>query len=228
MSEVPPLRRLAVEGLVIVGSILLAFSVDAWWDRQGDREDQLEVLRAVESEFQTYETVLVGAVERLTVIVEASEGLIDALRSVPEGGLVAVPESQVVAVLEWPTLRIPSATVELAGVVDPELGSLIRQWQAEVRTTVDRFDAAREMVFLQIRPELAPDLDLARLDRQAADLHLRGIEPAGGTIQIRRTSSLMNALSGRASLLYGALLGTTRLSDWITEIDARLMEELGS
>lgn len=47
-----PWARVAVEGLVIVVSILLAFALDAWW---GDREEQarvVEMLDAVASEFE--------------------------------------------------------------------------------------------------------------------------------------------------------------------------------
>jgi hypothetical protein len=41
----------AVEGLVIVASILLAFAVDALWDQRQERERMLEYLTALEGEF---------------------------------------------------------------------------------------------------------------------------------------------------------------------------------
>jgi len=216
-----------MEGVVIVASILLAFSVDAWWDRQRDRDDQAEVLRAVEGEFRAYRQVLDDAGREATELADSSAVLIDALQVAPQAQLVTVPESTVRLSLEWPTLRIPVSSVDLAGIVDPELGSLIRQWQAEVRTTVDRYNAARELVFLQVRPQLAPDVDLARLDRRIADFYLRGIEPpADGTVRVRHTPQLINALSGRASLLEAAAVGVTRLEGWIDRIEMRLAEEL--
>lgn len=45
------LTGFAVEGLVIVASILLAFAVDALWDRHQERERRLEYLAALEGEF---------------------------------------------------------------------------------------------------------------------------------------------------------------------------------
>ncbi len=52
VNEKIPWRRLSLEAGAIVGSILLAFAIDAWWDtRQARAEEQL-VLAALKSEFQ--------------------------------------------------------------------------------------------------------------------------------------------------------------------------------
>jgi len=40
-----PWRRVFVEGGVIVGSILLAFGIDAWWERRQEREREIVALR---------------------------------------------------------------------------------------------------------------------------------------------------------------------------------------
>ena len=39
-----PWLRVFVEGVVIVGSILLAFGIDAWWEDRGDRVAEREAL----------------------------------------------------------------------------------------------------------------------------------------------------------------------------------------
>jgi hypothetical protein len=41
------LRRAVIEAVVIVGSILLAFSIDAAWDRSLEREERMELIRAI-------------------------------------------------------------------------------------------------------------------------------------------------------------------------------------
>jgi hypothetical protein len=212
---------------VIVASILLAFAVDAWWDRQGEREDETEVLLAVESEFIAYRDVLRLSAELTEGLVENTEMLLDSLRTVRPGEPVTVSEALLRSVIEWPTLRIPVSTVEPAGVVDPELGSLLRQWQAEVRTSVGRYDSARELVFGEIRPLLAQDVDIVKLDRQVAAFFIDEVEPDEGSMQVSRTPDLEAALSGRASLLYGALLGITRLNGWLSDIEAQLNVALG-
>ncbi|MGD2124004.1 MAG: DUF6090 family protein [Gemmatimonadota bacterium] len=43
---------LAVEGVVIVVSILLAFALDAWWESRGQRQEEAQVLENLSSEFQ--------------------------------------------------------------------------------------------------------------------------------------------------------------------------------
>ena len=45
-----PLKRLISEGVVIVASILLAFSIDAWWDEHKKDQDVRQILHLVELE----------------------------------------------------------------------------------------------------------------------------------------------------------------------------------
>lgn len=47
-----PWARILVEGTAIVASILLAFSIDAWWDERNERADEREVLVALKAEFE--------------------------------------------------------------------------------------------------------------------------------------------------------------------------------
>ena len=44
--------RMAVEGIVIVVSILLAFAIDAWWDEQQERNAEIQHLARVSSEIE--------------------------------------------------------------------------------------------------------------------------------------------------------------------------------
>ena len=69
-------RKLAVDGFVIVASILLAFAIDAWWDTFRDRaaaERQLDVLNGQIA--ANYE-VLEQAAEQLSVSEAAMGALI--------------------------------------------------------------------------------------------------------------------------------------------------------
>jgi uncharacterized membrane protein YccC len=49
-SQVIPWKRIAVEAAAIVGSILLAFAIDAWWDARNDYNALSENLLALEQE----------------------------------------------------------------------------------------------------------------------------------------------------------------------------------
>ena len=44
-------RQISVETFAIVVSILLAFSIDAWWDGRKDRQQEQEILLGLEIEF---------------------------------------------------------------------------------------------------------------------------------------------------------------------------------
>ena len=51
-SEKIPWKRISVEAAAIVGSILLAFAIDAWWDELKDRELEQELLASLIEEFE--------------------------------------------------------------------------------------------------------------------------------------------------------------------------------
>ena len=58
-----PLKRIAVEAVVIVTSILLAFAIDAWWDERQERIEETEVLLGLKSEFSRYRDDLAKSIE---------------------------------------------------------------------------------------------------------------------------------------------------------------------
>jgi len=45
-----PWKRISIEAAAIVGSILLAFAIDAWWQERSEQEDLLQHLSAFEQE----------------------------------------------------------------------------------------------------------------------------------------------------------------------------------
>jgi hypothetical protein len=47
-----PWKRIAVEAAAIVGSILLAFAIDAWWNDHQDRAEEQKILVGLKSEFE--------------------------------------------------------------------------------------------------------------------------------------------------------------------------------
>ncbi len=53
MTRQIPWLRVFVEGVVIVGSILLAFGIQAWWDGVQEREDERQALEALARDFES-------------------------------------------------------------------------------------------------------------------------------------------------------------------------------
>ncbi|WP_460453406.1 hypothetical protein [Arenimonas aestuarii] len=75
MKERISWSRVAVEGVVIVGSILLAFAIDAWWDQLGEAEEERAALAGLESDFSGY-------IDALARIRTKNERRIDAARRI--------------------------------------------------------------------------------------------------------------------------------------------------
>jgi hypothetical protein len=51
-------RRIAVESVAIVLSILLAFAIDAWWEERLERTAEAEILLGLEQEFQDTQALI--------------------------------------------------------------------------------------------------------------------------------------------------------------------------
>ena len=73
-----PWKRLITEGAVIVGSILLAFAIDAWWDGHKDADDLREILSLIKLETDANLTVLADSTARHVDIHAAIETAKDA------------------------------------------------------------------------------------------------------------------------------------------------------
>jgi hypothetical protein len=211
---------------MIVISILLAFGVDAWWDGQRDRIEQVRLLQAVQGDLATYERVLDSHAASIMGLVQANGALVHSLSSVPDGEFVTVPAATIRAALEFPSLRIPLNGLDRTGVADAQLRSLIRQWEAEVRATDDHFNRVRDAVHSQVRPLLGAELELSPLDTQINDWFEHGIVPPDDAVRVRKTIALANAISGRGSLLGAASVGLNRLLRLSAQVQERITVEL--
>ena len=73
-----PWSRIAVEGVAIVASILLAFAIDAWWDdRQQDEAEQV-VLQTLLDDLRVKQTLLADMTKFSEAIIESAETLLKA------------------------------------------------------------------------------------------------------------------------------------------------------
>ena len=72
-------QRLALEGAVIIVSILLAFGIDAWWEEHKDRMKEQEILVGLQEEFHLTRELLANAMETLSERVLTLEALLIAI-----------------------------------------------------------------------------------------------------------------------------------------------------
>lgn len=71
-SQPLPWKRLITEGLVIVISILLAFTIDAWWDGRRDRQEAGDQVARLVAELETSISILESQVEDLGLTAAAA------------------------------------------------------------------------------------------------------------------------------------------------------------
>ena len=75
-----PWKRIFVEGIAVVASILLAFGIDAWWDERLERSNEQALLTRLSTEFSTNLDRIDRVIERSSSIVGTSLdlfGLVD-------------------------------------------------------------------------------------------------------------------------------------------------------
>lgn len=68
--------RLFLEAVVVVGSILLAFSIDAWWDGRADREAEVVLLQRLHADFIELQAALQSVANEHHISSEASLALL--------------------------------------------------------------------------------------------------------------------------------------------------------
>jgi hypothetical protein len=77
-SDRIPWKRYAIEAAAIVGSILLAFAIDAWWDDRKGRVLEQETLHDLRAEYEDHKSDISQANARHLNYLRALETLLDA------------------------------------------------------------------------------------------------------------------------------------------------------
>ena len=78
MTQRVPWFRVLVEGVVIVGSILLAFGIDAWWDGRQVDARRVELLHALEADFVGTRVLIGEAIASDTNYLDRAEAFLAA------------------------------------------------------------------------------------------------------------------------------------------------------
>ncbi len=133
------LTKLAVEGVVIVASILLAFALQAWWDDRQEEEIEQEMLAALQTELDGALEMLDSQVEAHVAHGEATIMLADRLVAAGEGEAVTVDEQVIVHLLNNPTFDPPSgianallASGQTSVLANADLRAALGRWPAAI------------------------------------------------------------------------------------------------
>ena len=76
-----PWKRLAVEAVAIVGSILLAFAIDAWWEDVKDARQQAKLVASLQQDFETTKVRLEKSIEYVDSLIARTSSFFEAVSS---------------------------------------------------------------------------------------------------------------------------------------------------
>ena len=144
-----PWLRVFVEGVVIVGSILLAFGIQAWWDEAQERAEEQEILMGLETDFAANLAQLRGVVS----VHDWAQDMVARLEAMSDADLAAVPPDSVGLYARAMgasrsfdardgTLDAVMASGTLSVIADPRLRDLLVEWKGRVE---DAGEEARDL-----------------------------------------------------------------------------------
>ena len=230
-----PWLRVGVEGAVIVGSILLAFGIDAAWDERGERRAQAEQIATLRSEFRTARGTLESDADALEEAGRATNELLALM-----GPLAPSPDRDEVLTLLIGSFNmgtaVPSHTV-LDGVLasgnprvmagDP-LGGMLGRWpemMGALAVDGDHLERNRDVDLQAALVEIGiPGFAAAA---SASELGLPGLPPSAFPADTDRMVRSVGVYAGlyyrafRITVLLGSVRSTIETADAIIgQLDA--------
>ena len=219
-----PWLRIGAESVAIVGSILLAFAIDAWWDTRVERAEEQAHIEALKDQF---ERTLVLQREQIVDLEEAKEAT-RLLLGIDGAEVQANGWESVRGLLmqsTWPgRLNFPSGALEaliaageLRVITDRELAARLAAWSSPIAEVYEN-----ETFLLENRDQLLPFLwehgvTLRQLDARWSDYPPSRLEPSVDTLFA--DARMEGLLILRAAHIYNSL---NRHGDLATEATAIL------
>jgi hypothetical protein len=158
-----PRLRIAVEGAVIVASILLAFGIDAWWASRQEAQRSHTILEGLREEFVEHRTALAADLDGEVARKRRLERLFQAIGSNTQLAPATV-DTLLFDVTYAPTfdpgsgrLQALIASGEVGLIRNPDLRDHLSGWQGMVDEVRDNQIAMRGFILGEIIPYLASE-----------------------------------------------------------------------
>jgi hypothetical protein len=157
-----PWLRVFVEGTVIVGSILLAFGIDAWWDERGEAQRRAGLISALVADFDEADAALDGAMDAHNLVENVTARWLRLARSTsPTPDLAAVSDSLISQMLFTGRFDPPRGSIEallnagdISVLADARLGEMLSGWPAQVAAFNEREQNAINVYHTWVIPYL--------------------------------------------------------------------------
>lgn len=219
------------EVLVVVAGILIAFSLDAWWDRSSATASLREQADLVLDELLETEAQLQSAVDIHRRLLESAELLMVRLGALSSGGELSVPDTILADLMVQYTVDIGSPSMQSflrnggSRLIDDQEGiRLARSWPIQLEDTMDDQVYLRENFTVPLARYLRSTYPLGRseivnLDYRAAlffnDPEMKA-DLEFDEVRLTPDMTILNLLSARvamekhATVTLGLVLETNR------------------
>ena len=233
MTEIRRWQRFLLEGGTIVASILVAFGVDAAWDRAQERSMAADQIEGVAEELVAARPEVLNQAEQQRRVSEATDHLLSLLDGAPDGQVVTAPDTLWAAALTIPTIEVPTtAVVALLGsggirfVSDANLRDSLIVWPGRLEDRLGNQAESWRFVVEELSPTLRRSGDI----RGALELvggwselpASRDVDP----VRIRNGEELRNVLAERrmnASLVLEDYVVLATYMEWLAnEVQAEM------
>jgi len=154
------IAKLALEGVVVVASILIAFALDAWWAEKQLEQEIAEDLSIVEFELAENVRLVQVTMDIMNHVVAANDDLIAKLASQPDSAMVEIDDTTLFwGLFSNPTLDPSLGAIDswiaagrLGGLESPVLRQRLASVRGKVEDIVEEQHIAREIAVREIYP----------------------------------------------------------------------------
>ncbi len=165
-----PWAQLAIEGIAIVVSILLAFAIDAWWDERRERAEETRLLTALGEEMAGNAETSANYEQRKATQAAEIRSLIDALDSAPSGALVELPNITLMSAFSSGTYGVRRSVYDtmvqsgqLRLIENSKLREKLARWPTVLEDAVENEWQVRDVWAPRITERLAKDVSLPQI-----------------------------------------------------------------
>lgn len=211
MSRHIPWSRVLAEGAVIVVSILLAFAIDAWWNRVQERDDERRALVALRGEFIANLTHLRTVHDVHDRFAQRLDELVGRVLSEPQGRVIQVSDSVLLPLVSFRTadpavgtLNILLASGRIGLIRSEDLQQALAGWPAVLEDAAEDEALIRDFIYDQLIAGLGGNMDVATL------LHSRGPDRLTGRLYSIVVNPTTRTLIGQRSQLAYLVVGESQ------------------
>jgi hypothetical protein len=153
--------RVLLEIVAVVGGILIAFALDAWWNARAVAVWEVSQLEALHVEFSENVGHLNGVIRDHEAMAGRLVQIVDFAGNGPEGAQSVFADTVVVALIEWRTSDVETATLEgllgsgrLGELQNPDVREALAGWPQAVADAQEDEVLARDFAEMILTPGL--------------------------------------------------------------------------